>query len=80
KLYNEQVSAKADMQAAENQLEKDDANLASLKAKLAATIQVAQERLSLLGAPPDSARKVLSQGRIDPYVIVRAPESGLVIE
>lgn len=80
KLYKEQVSAQADMQAAENQLEKDEANLASLKAKLEAYIRVAQERLTLLGAPPDSAKKVLAQGKIDPWVVVHAPESGLVIE
>ncbi|HEY9679369.1 MAG TPA: CusA/CzcA family heavy metal efflux RND transporter [Drouetiella sp.] len=80
KLFADQVSAKADMQAAENQLEKDTANLAALKAKMDATLRVAQERLTLLGAPPDSARKVLSQKKIDPYVIIRAPRSGLVIE
>jgi heavy metal efflux system protein len=80
KLYGEQVSAKADLQAAENQLEKDEANLEALKAKMDATIKVAQERLSLLGAPPDSAEKVLAQKKIDPFVVIRAPKSGLVIE
>ncbi len=59
KLYTEQVSAKADLQTAENQLEKDEANLAALQAKLEATIKVAQQRLDMLGAPPDSARKVI---------------------
>lgn len=80
KLFAEQVSAKADLQTAENQLEKDTANLSALKAKLEATIRVAQERLSLLGAPPDSARRVIAQSKIDPLVVVRAPEAGLVIE
>jgi cobalt-zinc-cadmium resistance protein CzcA len=80
KLFGEQVSAQADLQAAENQLEKDEGNLVSMKAKLDATIKVAQERLTLLGAPPDSAVKVMSQGKIDPYVIIHAPEGGLVIE
>jgi cobalt-zinc-cadmium efflux system membrane fusion protein len=80
KLYKEQVSAQADLQAAENQLEKDEANLVALKAKLEAYVKVAQERLNLLGAPPDSAKKVLAQGKIDPWVVIHAPESGLVIE
>jgi heavy metal efflux system protein len=80
KLFGEQVSAQADLQAAENQVEKDESNLTSLKAKLDATIKVAQERLTLLGAPPDSAVKVMSQGKIDPYVIIHAPANGLVIE
>ncbi len=80
KLYAEQVSAKADLQAAENQLEKDEANLQALKAKMDATIRVAQERLNLLGAPPDSAEKVIAQKKIDPFVVIRAPQSGLVIE
>jgi cobalt-zinc-cadmium resistance protein CzcA len=79
-LYKEQVSAKADLQAAENQLEKDEANLAALKSKLDAIVRVAQERLSLLGAPSDSAQKVISQKKIDPWVVIRAPRGGLVIE
>ncbi len=80
KLYKEQVSAQADLQSAENQLEKDDANLAALKSKLDAITTTAQERLTLLGAPPNSAQKVLAEKKIDPYVVVRAPRSGLVIE
>lgn len=79
-LYKEQVSAKADLQLAQNQLEKDEATLAALKAKLEATIRVAQERLTLLGAPSDSARKVVESSKLDPMVIVRAPRAGLVIE
>jgi membrane fusion protein, heavy metal efflux system len=79
-LYNEQVSAQADLQTAQNQLEKDEANLAALKAKLEAFKMVAQERLTLLGAPPDSAAKVVANNKIDPWVIIRAPRSGLVIE
>ncbi len=80
KLFKEQVSAKADLQAAENQLEKDDANLAALKSKLEALITTAQERLTLLGAPPDSARQVLAQKKLDPFVVIRAPRSGIVID
>ena len=79
-LFKEQVSAKADLQAAENALEKDEANLTALQAKMAAYLKVAQQRLNMLGAPPDSARKVIDQNKIDPYVIIRAPRSGLVIE
>jgi membrane fusion protein, heavy metal efflux system len=80
KLYNEQVSAKADLQTAENQLEKDTANLAALKSKLDAIVKTAQARLSLLGAPPDSAQNVVKYKKIDPMVIVRAPRAGLVTE
>jgi cobalt-zinc-cadmium resistance protein CzcA len=80
KLFNEQVSAKADLQTAENQLEKDEANLVSLKAKMDATVRVAQERLNLLGAPPNSAQQVITLKKIDPYIVIRAPQSGLVIE
>ncbi len=42
KLWTEQVSAKADLQAAENQLEKDEANLTALKAKLDAIVTTAR--------------------------------------
>lgn len=80
KLFNDQVSAKADLQAAENQLEKDTANLAALKSKLDSLITTAQERLKLLGAPPDSAKRVVETKQIDPLVVVKAIEGGLVIE
>ncbi len=80
KLFSEQVSAKADLQAAENQLEKDNANLAALKTKLESITTTAQERLRLLGAPPDSANKVVFTKKLDPLVVVRATEGGLVIE
>jgi RND family efflux transporter MFP subunit len=79
-LFKEQVSAKADLQAAENALEKDQANLVALQSKLAAYMKVAQERLTLLGAPPDSAQKVIAQSKLDPWVVIRAPRAGLVIE
>ena len=80
KLFNDQISAKADLQAAENQLEKDNANLVALKSKLDLLITTAQERLKLLGGAPDSARQVLASKQIDPLVLIRAPECGLVIE
>jgi membrane fusion protein, heavy metal efflux system len=79
-LFKEQVSAKADLQVAQNAVEKDEANLDALKTKLAAFIKVAQERLNLLGAPPDSAADVIATGKLDPWVIIRAPRAGLVIE
>lgn len=79
-LFKEQVSAKADLQAAENQLKKDEALRACLEQKKAAFIKVAQERLTLLGAPPDSAQKVIDTDKLDPWVVIRAPRAGLVIE
>ncbi len=79
-LFDEQVSAKADMQSAQTQLEKDEANLQALKAKLQALITTAQERLSLLGAPADSASKVITNQKIDPNILIKAPMDGLVIE
>jgi len=80
RLFNEQVSAKADLLAAQNQLEKDDQNMIALKNKLNATFVIAQARLTLLGTGPDSAQKVLREQKIDPWVVIRAPRGGLVIE
>jgi cobalt-zinc-cadmium resistance protein CzcA len=80
KLYKEQVSAQADLQSAENAVEKDEANLVALKAKLDATVTVAQERLTLLGTEPDTAARVLKERKIDPYVTVRSPKTGIIIE
>jgi len=80
KLYKEQVSAQADLQTAENAVEKDEANLVALKTKLDATVKVASERLKLLGTEPDTAERVLKEQKIDPYVTVRSPKSGVIIE
>lgn len=79
-LFKEQVSAKADLQAAENQLEKDEANLVALKSKQDAIITTAQARLTLLGADKESAQRVLTSKQLDPYVVIRAPRAGLVID
>jgi cobalt-zinc-cadmium resistance protein CzcA len=78
-LFNDKVSAKADLEAARTQLEKDEANLAALHDKHQAAIATAQERLSLVGVAPGVAEQVAKTRRINPFVSIRAPRGGLII-
>jgi cobalt-zinc-cadmium resistance protein CzcA len=78
-LYRDKVSARADMEAALAQYEKDRATLVSLAAKRQATIQAYQERLSLYGVGGGVAQEVVRSHRLSPYVTLRAPRTGLVI-
>jgi cobalt-zinc-cadmium efflux system membrane fusion protein len=79
KLFQDRISARADLEAARTQFEKDKGALESLQARRSTTISTVQERLSLSGAGPDAARKVVRTRRIDPYITIAAPRSGLVV-
>jgi len=79
KLFHDRISAKADLEAARTQYEKDIANLEAVKTKQQSAITVAEERLSLSGAVFGVADQVVRTGRINPYVIVRAPRDGVIV-
>ncbi len=79
KLFNDRISAKADLETARTQYEKDKANLQALYSKLRSTIIVAEQRSSLSGVSLGLADKVVRTGQIYPYVIVSAPRDGIVI-
>ncbi|MDF5713506.1 MAG: efflux RND transporter periplasmic adaptor subunit [Rhizonema sp. NSF051] len=79
KLYRDRISAKADLEAARAQYEKDVANLQAVQTKLESAITVAAERLSLAGATTGVAEQVVRTGHISPNFIVAAPRDGEII-
>jgi len=79
KLFHDRISAKADLEAARTQYEKDKANLKDLYTKYQATIAVAEGRLSLAGVARGVADRVVRTKQIYPYVIVSADHDGIVI-
>lgn len=79
-LFKEGVSAKADMDSARQQYRKDMETLQAAQVKRRASINASQERLSLYGVSPSSTMHVLQTQKIAPFLSVRAPRSGVVIE
>ncbi len=79
KLFKDRISARADLESARTQYEKDKGALQSLQTKRSATISTVQERLSLSGAGPNAASRVVRTRRIDPYITISAPRAGIVV-
>jgi cobalt-zinc-cadmium efflux system membrane fusion protein len=79
RLFNDRIDAKADLEAARTQYEKDKANLQALYSKQKSTIIVAEQRSSLSGVSVGLADQVVRTEQIYPYVIVKAPRDGIVI-
>jgi membrane fusion protein, heavy metal efflux system len=78
KLFKDRISSQADLEAARTQFDKDQAALEALQAKGQATITTAQERLSLYGVAPGVAAGVVRNRRINPFVTISAPRSGVI--
>jgi len=78
KLFQDRIDAKADLEAARAQYEKDKANLKALYDKEKATIIVAEQRSSLSGVTVGLADRVVRTGQIYPYVIVSANHDGII--
>lgn len=78
-LFADKVSARADMETARAQYEKDLASLEALQIKQQALITSLQSRLSLYGAPSGTAIKLAYQNKIYPYLALRASRNGVLI-
>ena len=79
KLFRDRISAKADLEAARTQFEKDRGTLQAVQLKRQATIRTAQQRLSLYGVAEGAVERVVQNSRIDPYITVAAPRSGMLV-
>jgi len=79
KLFHDRISAKADLEAARTQFEKDRGTLQAVQLKQQATIRTAQQRLSLYGVAEGAAERVVQDRRIDPYITIAAPRSGVLV-
>jgi cobalt-zinc-cadmium efflux system membrane fusion protein len=79
-LFKEGVSAKADMDSARQQYRKDLESLNTAQIKKRASINASQERLTLYGVSRGVTQRVVQTQRISPYLNVRSPRSGVVVE
>jgi cobalt-zinc-cadmium efflux system membrane fusion protein len=78
-LYTQGVSARADMELAQTQYRKDQLTVQSLRERYQAAISLAQARMSVFGVPAGTTAAVIRQRKIIPYIILTAPENGVVI-
>ncbi len=79
-LFNEQIGARADMETARAQYQKDQQTLEDVQSRNSANVQAGQARLGLYGVGGGSVRGMLRNHRIQPSLTITAPRSGLVIE
>lgn len=79
KLYDDRISSRADLEAARAQFEKDQTSYQSAGDRRQALITIAQERLSLYSVARGTAEAVVRNRRLDPYVEITAPRSGVLI-
>jgi membrane fusion protein, heavy metal efflux system len=79
-LLKEEVSSKADFEAARIQYKKDQSNREAIRFKNAASIQSLRDRLSLFGVSPQTISHVIRSRRIYPFLSIYAPNTGIVTE
>jgi len=79
KLFHDRISAKADLEAARTQFEKDQGTVQAVQLKQQAIINTAQQRLSLYGVADGAAERVVQSRHIDPYITIAAPRSGVLV-
>ncbi|HEY9773636.1 MAG TPA: efflux RND transporter periplasmic adaptor subunit [Planktothrix sp.] len=90
-LVDEKIASRADFETSKTQWEKDKITLDALKRKREATINLAKEKieliteptktkLRLLGVSDEAIVEVLKTRKVDPFVPVLAPESGIISE
>lgn len=79
KLFNDRISAQADLEAARTQYEKDQTTYEALLTKREASIATVQERLSLYGVESGAAAQVVRNRRIDPFIDIISPRAGILL-
>lgn len=79
-LFNEGISARADLDTAENDFQKAQVALETLKDKRSALITSARERLRLYGVDKDELDRVLAKKKIDDDFYMLAPRDGIITE
>lgn len=78
-LYHEGISSRAEYEVAYAQMQKDKANLDSLKIQKNTLIKVYAQRVALYGGSESTIRQAISTKRIYPYITLCASKSGVVL-
>lgn len=79
-LFNEGISARADLDSAESDYQKAQVALETLKDKREALITTARERLRLYGVDKDELDRVLAKKKIDDDFFLLSPREGIITE
>jgi len=79
-LFHEGISSRAEYQVAFAQMQKDKANLDSLKIKKRALIQVYAQRVALYGGNVSTITRAASTKRIYPFITLCANKNGVVLD
>ena len=79
-LFSEGISSRAEYEVARAEMQKDKANLDSLKIKQAATLNIYAQRVAIYGGNQSSIARVAATGKIYPYITLRANKHGVVLE
>ena len=80
KLFGDKITSRADLETAQAQFEKDKATVDAIWSKQQSLLTSAQSRLSLYGAPSNTAEQVVRQRKLYPFISIRAPKPGVLIE
>lgn len=79
-LYHEGISSRAEFEVARAQMQKDKANLDSLKIQRSALIKVFAQRVALYGGDESTITQAIATKRIYPYITLRASKNGVVLD
>lgn len=79
-LFKEGISARADLENAENAFEKAKVELSTLIDKRSAVVTSVRERLRLYGVDKDELDRVLTTKKIDDDFYLEAPRAGIITD
>jgi len=79
-LFKEGISSRAEYEVARAQMQKDKANLDSLKIQKNTTVKVYAQRVALYGGNESTITRAITTKRIYPFVTLRASKNGVVLD
>ena len=78
-LYKEGISSRAEFEVARAQMQKDKANLDSLRVQKTAITQVYAQRVALYGGNASTITRAISTRQIYPYITLCSHKNGVVL-
>lgn len=79
-LYHEGISSRAEFEVARAQMQKDRANLDSLKIRRSELIKVYGQRVALYGGDASTISRAIATKKIYPFITLRASKHGVVLD
>lgn len=79
-LFHEGISSRAEYEVARAQMQKDKANLDSLRVARTTLVKVYGQRVALYGGNENTIRRALATKSIYPYITLRSNKTGVVLD